>query len=45
MIGRELQGTYQIVGGDRKDDLDKGTLNEFIIEVLCKTGDLSNQRH
>jgi subtilisin-like proprotein convertase family protein len=39
MIGRELQGTYQIVGGDRKDDLDKGTLNEFIIEVLyCGDG-------
>ncbi len=36
LLGQELRGTYQIIGGDFIDDTDKGSLNEFTIEVLCK---------
>eukprot|EP00029_Vermamoeba_vermiformis_P007667 TRINITY_DN3379_c0_g3_i1.p1 TRINITY_DN3379_c0_g3~~TRINITY_DN3379_c0_g3_i1.p1 ORF type:complete len:498 (-),score=47.53 TRINITY_DN3379_c0_g3_i1:25-1518(-) len=39
LLGQDVHGTYQIVGGDHNNDAEKGTLNGCIIEVLfCGDG-------
>jgi hypothetical protein len=37
LIGKNIRGTYQIVAGDWSVESDVGTMQEFVIEVLCKS--------